>query len=155
MRLRDPAICRAAVAGLVLLVAACADEPTGPRKAAPQAVDAGAAFGVSASARGELGAALHFMRDQSERALKQRNAAARVARAFATLAARVEGDDRRGAERALAAARSEIARYRELVGNNDEAAADLEAMSITLDRASALVADAARTPTTTKSERQP
>ena len=128
-----------AAAGVAVLITACGDEPTRPALVAA-ARDESASFAISAEERGQLGAALVFARESANRGLQQREAADHVTAAFATLAERVEADDRAGAERALAAARQSIKRYREHAGSDVGVAdADLEAMTLTLDRASALV----------------
>jgi hypothetical protein len=99
------------------------------------------AFSVGAEERGRLGAALAFAREHSLRGLERRQSAERVAAAFEALAARVEANDRIGAERALDAARKEVDRYRKLAGDGGSSAADLEALTLTLDHATALVED--------------
>jgi hypothetical protein len=102
--------------------------------------DPRSAFGVSAEVRGQLGAALMFAREHSLRGLERRAIADRVAAAFEALAARVAANDRNGAERALGVARKEIERYRKLAaGDNGASAADLDALTLTLDHATALV----------------
>jgi hypothetical protein len=124
------------------LVAGCGDQPTRPPDAASPKVRT--SFTAGAEARGQLGAALIFAREQSMRGLERRDAADRVAAAFDALAARVEADDRIGAERDLATARGAIRRYRDLaVGDGGPAAADLEAMTLTLDHVTALVQEGA------------
>jgi hypothetical protein len=97
-------------------------------------------FGVSADVRGQLGAALSFAREHSVRGLELREAADRVAAAFEALAARVEANDRIAAEREIAAARKAIERYRRLAARDGGASAtDLDALTLTLDHATALV----------------
>jgi hypothetical protein len=144
-------------AGVAALVAGCADEPT-RATASAAARDVNMSFAMSAEERGQLGAALAFARESAIRGLQRPDAGDRVAAAFATLAERVEADDRAGATRALAAARTAVQQYREHAGSDVGAAdADLEAMTLTLDRATALVQEGATSTSTTTSrwERQP
>jgi hypothetical protein len=125
-------------AAAAALATGCADQPTQLSDRVLKAVRT--PFGVSAEERGQLGAALTFARQHSLRGLELRAAAERVAVAFEALAARVEADDRIGAERALGVARKEVDRYRALAGADDRATAvHLEALTLTLDHATALV----------------
>jgi hypothetical protein len=123
--------------------ASCGDQPTRPPDGPSPTVDAG--FAAGAEVRGQFRAALIFAGDQSMRGLEQREAADRVATAFETLAARVEANDRIGAERALLAADAAIQRYRKLAARDGGAStADLEALMLTLDHATALVEERGR-----------
>ena len=136
-----------AAAGVVG-VGGCTDAPT-----RPVTPDGGPVrFVVSAADRAQLGAALAFAADHSMRALERRAAAERVTAAFESLAARVEADDRRGAERAIAAVRKALNEYRELVGPDDAGASlDLDAMTLALDHATAAARREAAPPSTTPS----
>ncbi len=141
--MRQPSIGRtgfATSAAAAALIAGCGDQLTAPR-------DAQTAFAVGAEAREQLGAALIFAREQAVRGLEQRDAAERVTAAFETLAARVEANDRVGAERALAAARKAMDEYQKLATRDGGAsAADLEALTLTLDHATELVEQRASSP---------
>jgi hypothetical protein len=127
----------AASAAAAALVSGCNDQPTQPSDRVAAGVRPG--FSVGAEERGQLGAALTFAREHSLRTLERRDAADRVAAAFKTLAARVDANDRIGAERALGVARKEVDRYRRLAGDDGSSAADLDALTLTLDHATALV----------------
>ncbi len=139
--MRQSSIGRAGLAtsaAAAALIAGCGDQPTSPPDGAPR--DAYPAFAVGAEAREQLGAALAFAREQSMRGLQQRDAAERVTVALEALAARVEANDRVGAERALAAARKAVEHYQKLSARDGGAsAADLDALTLTLDHATALV----------------
>ncbi len=135
-------------------IGGCSDAPTGT--ATPD--EGPVRFVVSAEGRKLLGAALAFATDHSMRALERRAAAERVTAAFESLAARVEADDRRGAERAITAVRKALNDYRELVGSDDAGATvELDAMTLALDHATeAARREAAPRSTTPSSEdRQP
>jgi hypothetical protein len=135
-------------------IGGCTDAPTQP--GGPD--DGPVRFVVSAEDRRLLGAALAFATDHSMRALERRAAAERVTAAFESLAARVEADDRRGAERAIGAVRKAISDYRDLVGPDDSGAVlHLDAMTLALDHATeAARREAAPRSTTPSSEdRQP
>jgi hypothetical protein len=137
----------AASAAAVALVAGCGDEPTRPQGAALP--DERTGFTAGAEVRGQLGAALIFAREQSLRGLERRAAAERVAARLEALAARIEANDRIGAARALADARKTIEEYRRLaVRDGGASAADLDALTLTLDHATALVEERGSSPET-------
>lgn len=99
-------------------------------------------LGLSEEERASIGAAVSFAGAHSVKALQQRNEAARVAAAFAELARRVEAGDRAGTHRAISATSAAVKRYRD-IAKDAAAAADLEAMDLTLERAASLSAEAA------------
>jgi hypothetical protein len=102
-------------------------------------------LGMGTEQRGQLGAALLFAREQAMHALARHVVDREIGAAFATLAERVEADDRRGVEGAIDAARAAIRRYRQSADGDIEGATgpDLEALTLMLDNAEALAKAAA------------
>jgi hypothetical protein len=135
----------------LLPLTACGDEPTVPQ-ASVAVVPPGAPSALSPTAdHGDgLREALLFAREQSLRALMQSPAAAdRVAQAFATLAGRVQEHHAVATDRALAAARRAVQRYRATTASDQSRAApDLAALELTLDLAASLIHPAREAPDT-------
>ena len=140
------------VIGIAMLASACtADKATRPVAQASRS-DTDTPLRLTATERGNLSVAFAFAREQAMRGLQRREAADRVAAAFMDVAARVETGDRVGAERALAAARGAIDAYRRHATDDGGASnADLEALGLTLDRATAIVRESGAPTSTTSS----
>ncbi len=143
-----------ALAIAAALAAGCGDEPLAPTDETPPA-DVSQPLELSEENQASLREAFRFAGEQSVRGLQQTGSAQLVATAFATLAGHIEANDRAGTERATMAARLAISRYRDLA-DDGAAAADLEAMDLTLARATDLMREASRRPPIiTNKEHQP
>jgi hypothetical protein len=120
------------------LASGCGGDPLAPPAAALPPVEV--PLGLSSEDDGGLQVALLFAGQETVRGLKERGLAGRVAAAFISLAGRIEAKDRAGTGRAMATARLAISRYRD-EAHDGAAAADLEALDLTLARAAALTID--------------
>jgi hypothetical protein len=136
-----------AACAVAIMVAGCSDEPTRPSSPTPSAT----AHTLGDAERQALTGAFAFARQQALRGLVERDAADRVAAAFADVSTRVDAGDRPGAERALAAARAAIQQYRRHTADDRSSDADLEALMLTLDHATAIVRESAASITATTS----
>ena len=127
----------AATASIALGIASCADKTVGPEQ------ELVVPFAISNAQRATLTGALRFAaRDAALQALAESDARARVVAAFARVAERVEANDRSGARRAILSARDALRSYRELAVSDLSVLLELESMSLALDHAELLAADA-------------
>jgi hypothetical protein len=123
------------IVGVASLVG-CTDKVTAPQE------DVVVPFAISAEQRSELTAALIFAtRESSLNLLARSDAAADVTTAFASVAARVTANDRRGAQRAIETARAALRRYREVAASELAESIELEAMALALDHAEQLTGE--------------
>ena len=132
-----PATRLAAAASIALSVASCADKTVGPEQ------EVVVPFAIGSEQRASLTGALRFAaRDAALQAFAESDARAQVVAAFARLSERVEANDRSGARRAIVAAREALRLYRERAGSDLSVLLEVESMSLALDHADLLAADA-------------
>lgn len=143
----------ALTASAAIGIAGCGDQPTGPASVPEAPVP----LALSVMQRGQIRLELLFAGERSMLALQRRAERDGVVQTLQTLAERIDANDSRGVERALAAARAALARYQTLAGEDPAALPDLEALMLTLDQVAAL-ATAENTVSETRrssEERQP
>jgi hypothetical protein len=126
-----------AIAVLAFGVASCADKTVGPEQ------EIVVPFAISNAQRATLTGALRFAaRDAALQAMAESDARAQVVAAFARLAERVDANDRSAARRAIVAARELLRLYGERAGSDLSVLLEVESLSLALDHAELLAADA-------------
>jgi hypothetical protein len=95
-------------------------------------------FEITAAERLELHLAIMSVTDEWWARARVRAESADVAAAFDTLAARIAANDRRGATRAIWAARGALRLYRQVGRDDIRGIVELEGMSLALDHAERL-----------------